>query len=66
MILLRANMRQSVFPHMAPNMLTSCCQSVTRYLLHDTVEVRWAYATKQQQMVNILDPRAIVMDTSET
>lgn len=62
-------MRQSIFLHMAPNMLTCCCQSVTRYLLHQTVEVMRAYATrpaKQQQMVNILDPRAIVMDTSET
>lgn len=69
MILPGANMRQSVFPHMASNMLTSCCQSVTRCLLHHTVEVIWAYAArpaKQQQMVNILDPRAIVMDTSET
>lgn len=63
------NMRQSVFPHMALNMLTSCCQSVTSCLPHQTVEVMRAYATrpaKQQQMVNILVPRAIVMDTSET
>lgn len=68
MILPRDNM-QHFFPHMALNMVTSCCQSVTRCLLHQTVEVIWAYATrpaKQQQMVNILDPRAIVMDTSET
>lgn len=58
-----------IFPHMAQNMLTSCSQPVTRYLLHQTVEVRRAYATrpaKQQQMVNILDARGIVMDTSET
>lgn len=63
-----ASMRQSVFPHMARNMLTSCCQSVTSCLPHHTVEVTRAYATrpaKQQQMVNILGPPAIVMDTSE-
>ncbi|TNN78767.1 hypothetical protein EYF80_010937 [Liparis tanakae] len=63
------SMRQSIFPHMAQNMLTSCCQPVTRYLLHQAVEVRRAYATrpaKQQQMVNILDARGIVTDTSET
>lgn len=69
MFLLRANMRQSIFPHMALNMLASCCQRVTRYLLHQTLEVLRAYATrpaKQQQMANILDPRAIVMHTSES
>lgn len=63
-----ANMRQSIFAHMAQNMLSCCCQSVTRCLLHQTVKVKRAYATrpaKQQQMVNILDPRAIVMDTSK-
>lgn len=69
MFLLRANMRQSIFPHMALNMLASCCQRVTRYLLHQTLEVLRAYATrpaKQQQMANILDPRTIVMHTSES
>lgn len=68
MILACASMRQSVFPHMAQNMLTSCCQSVTSCLPHHTVEVTRAYATrpaKQQQMVNILGPPAIVMDASE-
>lgn len=57
------------FPIWLWNMLPSCCQRVTRYLLHQTLEVIRAYATrpaKQQQMVNILDPRAFVMHTSQS
>lgn len=54
-----------VFPHMAPNMLTSCCQSVTRCLPHQALRVMRVYA-KRQQMVNILVLRAIETDTSDT
>ena len=54
-----------VFPHMAPNMLASCCQSVTRCLPHQSPRVTWACAArpaKQRQMAKTLGPRAIVTD----
>lgn len=37
-----------VFPHMARNMLASCCQSVTRCLPHQTPRVTRAYAAHPQ------------------
>lgn len=68
-ILACAGMRQPVFPHMAWNMLTSCCQSVTSCLPHQ--QQKWRGPTPHVQQnssrwrIFWVRARAIVTDTSE-